>query len=293
MRTHLWHIVALSFWCLLIVGLSACDSARTDPEALVLEAYFQPDKPLPPVLLSRATSLDSSPRRPLSGAEIGIDINGQHMPYSESAEPGRYLPTSSITLVTGDAFRLSVTDGRDVAWAEGVVPPRIHLDSIRVSAPGTPIAAVLLDSLSLAFDSLAFGLPSRLGFIYPVNVTMWWQAPPGPSVETWVETSLQPVETFSSGLVDFFLLPFSVLEETAAPGIQLSWSGVYAVPVDAAEDEMPPHFLRAAAVRGSLDYARFALSRSDPDRREPVGNVVGGIGIVTGIALDSVRVYVE
>jgi Domain of unknown function (DUF4249) len=285
--------VAVSVWCLLIVGVSACDSASTDPEALVLEAYFQPGKPLPPVIVSRASSLDSPSIQPVSGAKIGADLNGQHIPYSESAEPGRYLPTSSVAVASGDVFRLSVADGGDVAWAEGVVPPRIQLDSIRVSASSSPIAAVLLDSLTLAFDSLAVGLPSRMGFIYPVNVTMWWKAPPVPLSDSWVQTSLQPVETFSSGLVDFFLLPFSVLEETASPAVQLSWSGLYAVPVDAAEDVMPPHFLRIAAVRGTLDYARFALSRSDPDRREPVGNVVGGIGIVTGIALDSVRVYVE
>ncbi len=164
------------------------------------------------------------------------------------------------------------------------------LDSLRVSAPREPIRAVLLDSLSLSLDTLSI---SSTGFIYPVDVTLWWKTPPETGGDFWVETSVTPLESFSSRLIDFFLPSSSVLQEPSASNGPLSWTGIYAVPVESATTPLPRHLLRVAAVRGELDYARFALSRTDPDRREPVSNVSGGIGIVAGIALDSIRVYVE
>ncbi|MFT4604663.1 MAG: hypothetical protein ACI9W4_001396 [Rhodothermales bacterium] len=279
---------------LLVAVVAACDSDPLEPDALVVQAYFQPNKPLPTVSLSRSVPLNEDGiGRPARGAEIRVTVDGMEVEYGESPEAGVYSAVSTGLVAAGATFELVASHGGDVATAKGTVPPPLTVDSLRVSAPNQPIRAVLLDSLSLPLDSLAL---SSTGFIYPVDVTLWWTAPPEGaqgSGDYWVETSVTPLESFSSRLIDFFLPSSSVLQEPPHGQGPLSWTGIYAVPVESATTPLPPHVLRVAAVRGELDYARFALSRNDPDRREPVSNVTGGIGIVAGIALDSIRVYVE
>ncbi len=105
---------------------------------------------------------------------------------------------------------------------------------------------------------------------------------------SWVRARLRPPAAFPSAVVDFVLLTDATRREAdlAAGGAVRRWSGVYAVPVDAPSDPLPPHALDVVLLRSGPDYARYALSRTDPDRREPVGNVRGGIGIAAGLALD-------
>jgi uncharacterized protein DUF4249 len=276
-------------------GIAGCDSMSDDVEVLVVESFLEPGRPLPVVRVSRTVPLDAPQNpAPVVGARVTLELEGQPLEYGPSETPGQYVPPDSApTVRAGAAFKLVVQTDQDRASATGTIPPPMTIDSIRVSVPTAPIAAVLLDSLSIPLDSLGLGLPSRTGFIYPVDVTIWWRPPGGLLTGYWIETSLEPVERFSSALVDFFLLPRSVLEEPLGSREQISWTGLYAVPVARADDPLPPHDLKVSALRSTLAYARFALSSRDPDRREPDGNVVGGIGIVAGIALDSVRVRVQ
>lgn len=276
---------------LVLAASSACDSAPSAPDTLVVQAYFQPNMPYPAVTLSRAVPLDQDGiGRPVRDAELQITIDGAEIPYAESADPGVYTAQSEGLVAPGARFEFVARHGGDVASARGTVPPPMTLDSLRVVAADLPIRAVLLDSLSLPLDSLSI---SSTGFIYPVDVTLWWKTPAESGGDFWVETSVTPLESFSSRLIDFFLPSSSVLQEPRNGPGPLSWTGIYAVPVESATSPLPPHTLRVAAVRGELDYARFALSRTDPDRREPVSNVTGGIGVVAGIALDSIRVSVQ
>ena len=276
---------------LLLMTSAACDSVSTEPEVLVVQAYFQPNRPFPAVTLSRAVPLNEDGiGRPVRGAEIEITVNGAEVDYAESPEAGVYTALSTGLVPPGASFEFTARHGGDVATAKGFVPPPMALDSLRVSAPDQPIRAVLLDSLSLSGENPSL---SSTGFLYPVDVTMWWRRPPETGGGYWVETSVMPLETFSSRLIDFFLPSSSVLQEPPSGSAPLSWTGIYAVPVESATSPLPRHVLRVAAVRAELDYARFALSRNDPNRREPISNVTGGIGIVAGIALDSIRVYVE
>lgn len=276
---------------LALTALAACDTAPTAVDALVVQAYFQPNKPFPAVTLSRAVPLTQDGiGEPAREAELQVSIDGEAVEYEESEVPGVYTALSEGLVAPGARFEFVARHAGDVATASGTVPPPMTLDSLNVSAPRTPIRAVLLDSLSLSLDSLSI---SSTGFIYPVDVTLWWEAPPATGGDYWVETSVTPLESFSSRLIDFFLPSSSVLEEPRDGRGPLSWTGVYAVPVESATTPLPDHVLRVAAVRSELDYARFALSRTDPDRREPVSNVTGGIGIVAGVALDSIRVRVK
>ena len=282
---HLWTLSALLL-------VASCDSITPSVEVLAVEAYFEADGPLPRIRLSVSVPLGSeADSPPARGADVRVIIDGERVTYAEEAEPGIYLPVAERIARPGAPFEVRVDHEGHRLRASGRIPPPIRLDSIVVSVPDAPIAAVLLDSLTLALDSLNFELPSTTGYIYPVSVSMWWQAPESSQDSYWVEASATPVEGFTSRLIDFFLLPSSVLEEPS--GRALTWSGLYAVPVARETDPMPAHFARVAAIRSTLDYARFALSRDRPDRREPVTNVEGGVGIVAGIAVDSVRVYVE
>jgi hypothetical protein len=97
-------------------------------------------------------------------------------------------------------------------------------------------------------------------------------------------------------LDDFFFKPEQIFREQEAakrPGLRRAWTGVYAVPVAAEDAPLPPHTLRVALIRSGQDYARYASSRDDPQRRDPTSNVAGGVGILAGISVDSLRIQVE
>ena len=97
-------------------------------------------------------------------------------------------------------------------------------------------------------------------------------------------------------MIDFFLLPGQILRErtaTRAGSEQRTWTGVYAVPVESKDAALPAHTLRVAVLRSGQDYARFATSRDAPDQREPQSNITGGLGIVAGVSVDSLRIDVQ
>ena len=110
-----------------------------------------------------------------------------------------------------------------------------------------------------------------------------------------MRTQLRPPASFPSAVVDFLLATGAVERERDVPGDGAArrWRGVYAVPVEAPGDPLPPHALEVAVLRSGEDYARYARSRTDPDRRDPDGNVEGGLGIAAGIALDRRTLAVE
>ena len=51
--------------------------------------------------------------------------------------------------------------------------------------------------------------------------------------------------------------------------------------------------MKVSLLRSGPDYARFASSRDAPERREPVSNVRGALGIVAGISVDSLLLNVH
>ena len=126
---------------------------------------------------------------------------------------------------------------------------------------------------------------------------MWWldNLTETPDSLYWIQTKLEPVTPGSASVVDYFLLSEQILQETDAdrawPGLR-RWTGVYGVPVNTEDAQMPSHDLKIALLRSGRDYADFATTRNAPERREPLSNVAGAIGIVAGISVDSTRVYV-
>jgi len=126
-----------------------------------------------------------------------------------------------------------------------------------------------------------------------VDVEVVWS---NDGYDGWVEARLDPVTSFSSSIIDFFLLPSQVFIESNAvsdDGATRTWRGVYAIPVDTEDAPMPDHELDVVLLRGDARFARFATSRDAPERREPAGNVNGGLGFVGGISVDSTRVSVQ
>jgi hypothetical protein len=196
-------------------------------------------------------------------------------------------------------FQFNVRVDGDKASASGTIPPRITLRDVSVTIPDEAIEAVLLDTLDIGIDSLDLSLDARQGFIYPVQVSLEWDAPASDTEGEspfWIETRLEPRTRFSSSIIDFFLLPKQVLPENAVDRTSagsLSWSGVYAVPVEQATTPLPEHGLQVFLLRGDQFFANFETSRDNPERREPESNVVGGIGFVGGISLDSLSLTVH
>ena len=241
----------------------------------------------PPTLTVRQTAALDAPDaiRPVTDALVTLSVGEEEIPYDPVASaPGQYQPRAFRMIEAGDQIGLEVSwNGRRLTGTS-VVPKAIALDSVRIEPSEAPIAAVFADELGLSLEE---------GFIYTVDATLYWHVT-GPDT-AWVRTRLRPPEDFPSAVVDFLLETEAVEEEIlfAAAGDVRSWRGVYAVPVETASDPLPPHELEVALLRSGEDYARYARSRNAPDRREPEGNVEGGLGIVAGIAIDRQTITVE
>lgn len=280
--------------------LVRCDLAETGPqEELVVEAFLETGRPLPTVVLRtvqpRGRVIDST-EDAARGATVTLTLDGATHPYAADADtPGHYVPVGGApSIPTGVPFQLTAAWNDERAVAEGRTPPPIAIDEVCLEIPDDPVRAVLVDSVRR--DSL--DIPAEQGYIYPIEVSVAWavdRAAPGPDPVDdstyWVRAQLRPTAQFSSRVVNFFLQSAEVRQEHRfrSTGGRYHWTGVYAVPVDSADDPLPAHRLTTALVRGDDAFADFATSRTDPGRREPVSNVRGGLGIATAIALDSLR----
>ncbi|CAM3352569.1 DUF4249 family protein [Rhodothermus bifroesti] len=276
--------------------LLGCDTLMPGSEpVLVVEAFFQTGAPPPAIRLRQTGPLYSASVPAVTDAQVTLQVDTLHIPYQpDAAVPGVYQPLGALTpLQAGQVVRLQVFWQGIQVQAIDTLPPPIRIDSVQVMVPESPVQAVLLDSLLLN-DSLATG--ARFGYLYPVTVTLWWQAPIETQRLYWVRPHLRPEVSFSSTIVDLFLRTEQILRESQSDQNsrgQHYWTGVYAIPVEKAHDPLPPHRLRVALVRSGQAYARFASSRKAPERREPVSNVVGGLGIAAALALDSLFLTVR
>lgn len=280
--------------CLLL--LAGCDSVEpTADNLLVVEGFLDAGKPLPTVRITRAQPLTVAgtginTNEAVTDASLSLVINDTPVPYrASSSMPGTYEPATSVFSVVPPQARFSA----EVNWQSqratttDFVPPPIAIDNVSISVPETPVSAVLVDTLRL--DNPEVG--ARKGFIYPIDVTISWHSE-APATDTtyWIEARLKPQSTFSSTVLDVFLLTEDVQVEDSlrTTGITRTWSGVYAIPVADSLAPAPAHLLTVQLTRGTKAYADFAASRNAPERREPVSNIAGAIGILAGISLDAI-----
>lgn len=288
--------------CFVFVSLSifaSCDTVLPgDPGTLVIEAYLDVGKPLPSIRVKYAAPLSSSrfeDQKDVEDARVRLTLDDHSYEYVYAgASKGVYEPADGSVLVpAGAVYSLQVEVGDQIASASGVTPFSISIQDVSIQVSDKPVAAVLLDSLDLGLDSLNISLNTRTGYIYPVQVSIDWLAEDESSTN-WIESSLNPITPFSSTIVDFFLLPSAIFSEESAriDGALRRWEGVYAVPVSKESDPLPVHELRVALLRSSDMFAQYASSKLDPVGREPITNLIGAVGFVGGVSIDSVRVSV-
>lgn len=293
----------------LLVASASCDTTPApEDEILVVEAYFDAGSPLPPVRVTRTL--------PVAGIDDAagvdnavVDVRLGTTEYAYRPDPERdtwFVPAeddAGVIVTSGKTFFVSVHSAGRRATASGTVPPTLDLAAFDVEVPDEPVSAVFVDTLQIGLDSLNLAIDAREGYIYPISVSVQWETFPEDSGTDgyWIQARLLPRNPFSSSLIDFFLLPeqifledaSNVVDEPGMPTARRAWSGVYAVPVEGADDPVPEHLLRVAVLRSTAEFARFATSKTDPERREPVSNVDGGIGFVGGISVDSISVTVN
>ncbi len=314
-RGHLRHRISVAgmlsgFLIVMMVLLAACDSLEPDaPDRLVAEGFLTTGSDDVVVKLSRTRPLQEPfPRdgtqSAVTDASAFITFNGTtHELLPDEAVPGRYQLNGTADLSAGRAFAFEATWQGQEVYADGALPPPVEIDSFSVSITEAPIQAVLFDSVfvdpapldSLQLDSLRTG--AEEGFVYPVEITLWWE---DVEKDYWVRTRLQPDIRAGGALDNFFLRPEDVQQEAEAKCPEdaacshstRSWTGVYGVPVQEEDEPLPAHSVLLALIRSDQTYAQFAVSRDDPARRDPVSNVEGGLGIVTGLALDTLRIQI-
>lgn len=275
-----------AFLLLLLALLAGCDAAEPGPDRLVLEAFVETGRPLPALTVRRTAGLGSAESAPpVADAEVVLTLGETPVSYRpDPARPGRYVPQRPLVPAAGEALGLEVTWQGQRATAASALPEAIVLDSVRLSPAASPVEAVFADSL---------GLDLREGWLYPVTVTLHWAAPAEADSARWVRARLRPPGDFPSAVVDFLLRTDQTIQEDdleTQPGGAKRWTGLYAVPVEGPESPLPAHAVKVYLLRSGPDYARYALTRADPDRREPIGNVEGGLGIVAGISFDTLTV---
>lgn len=279
----------------LLFGLMRCDLAGpVERHSLVVEAFLKTGEELPTITL-RHTRPVGAPGDSVSegamGADVQLHLDETRISYVPADDrPGRYVPdTTDGSVSEGVDWELTAEWQGETARASGTTPPPIEVTQVCVDVPETPVEAVHIDSLRR--DSL--DIPAEQGYIYPVDVTVRWPAAELASdVDTshWVRAQL-PAATFSSEFIGLFLQPAEVRREDQfeQQRDERQWQGVYAVPVEDEEDPLPRHRLTVALTRGDSSFAAFARSRTDPERRDPISNVEGGIGIATAVAVDSMK----
>lgn len=289
----------------LLLVLGRCDwtTEPAEEQSLVVEAFLETGRSLSPITLRQTRPL-SAPIDSLgdaaTGAQVRLSVGEQVVPYeSSSARPGQYVPVDeSVTVPPDTAWRLRVQWNETVAQARGVAPPPVDVAEVCVEVPDEPSRAVQVDSVRR--DSL--DIPADQGYLYPIEVRVRWNAsssssPSAPPDSTyWVRTQLRPDATpFPSQVVEFFLEPAEIRREDqfARSDGESQWRGVYAVPVDSSDAPLPAHDLTTALVRGDTAFASFAQTRTDPDRREPISNVDGALGVALSVAVDSLTRVVE
>ncbi len=280
--------ILLAALALLFAGCDALEEVPRQP--LILEAYFVPGEPLPAIRVARAAGLSTGTPSVVDDADqVEVAYEGGVVLYAWDGEG--YAPSVDDTVRAGVAYRVSVSAGGDVATATARVPPRLRLTDLRVTPSDTTVRAVLLDTLR--FDTTAIG--AREALVYPVLVDAEWRPASG-DTSSWIRVSVLPSQVIGSRIVSFFFPNEVVARERSfdsgifATGALAVWSGGYAVPVDAATGGRPAHRVKVSVVRSEEAYARFVGSSDAPERREPVGNVTGGRGLVVGLSLDSVVV---
>ena len=298
---HFIHrLCAVLFPVILCIG---CDSIEPESEVfLVVQGFIEAQQPAPNIVLKQTIAinqdLSTEPEEPVTNASVQLVLDESIITYRPSlSTPGEYEPVleSGYTINPGASFSIDIEWGNQQAHASGVIPEIIELDSVQVRIPSDPVTAILVDTLRLDTPSVG----ARPGFIYLVEVDLWWTSSPTassiPDSTYWIETRLRPQIEFSSKVLDVFLLSEEVQPEESIETDALarkSWTGVYAVAVDDSLEAIPDHSLAVQLLRGTADYALFAASRNNPQRREPISNVEGAIGIVTGIALASENVEI-
>ena len=296
MKPRLWQSLMTIAACMLV--LQACDSVSPESEpVLVVEAFVETGKELPHVRL-RQTLRVNEPYDESAAAAVGADVRlqlaGQTIPYEAvEGKPGLYRPLENLSPEPGADFTLEATWRDAVAEASGRLPRRIDILDVRTTIPDRPIEAVLLDSLQL--DSLRTGATS--GFVYPIEVDVSWESDnsiASRDTTSWIRAQLKPYTDLVPGVIELFFRSEQIVREDriALEGGLRRWKGYYLVPVDDEDDPLPEHSLKVSLLRSDDDYARFASSRNAPERREPVSNVHGGIGIVAGISVDSLTLQV-
>ena len=282
----------------LLLTLTRCDwtTEPTDQQSLVVESFLRTGGSLPTVQLRQTRPLNPPDTLvdPATGAEVTMLLGKETISYTEEAD-GQYEPDMDRVVAPRTSWRLVVRWNGRTAQARGVTPPPIRLTEVCVDVPKAPSRAIQVDSLRR--DSL--DIPADQGYLYPIEVTVRWE---GRSLETddgtpyWVRAQLRPdASPFPSEVVEFFLQPAEVQREDQfdQPTDRTQWKGVYAVPVDSSDDPLPPHDLTTALVRGDTSFASFAQTRTDPDRREPISNVDGALGVALAVAVDSVTRTIE
>lgn len=307
-------ILALLPMAVVLVGtvLPGCDAMQpTEEPVLVVEGFLDSGKPLPQLRLGRTSSLSEpygGAANAVSDAEVRLDVAGRSIAYRPvPGQPGMYGPVDGNGEIAParSPFTADVTWGTQHATASGTVPPPIRIEGVSVHVTDKPIKAVQLDSVLLdpsRLDTLRLDstlTAAGVAYIYPVEVTLTWSVDfeeTGADSAYWVRTQLKPPDAVTSDRINIFLRPEQIQRERGVArgeGGLKQWTGVYAVPVSSKDAILPPHRVRIALLRSGSDYARYASSRDAPERREPISNVEGGIGIVSGISVDSLFLEVR
>ncbi|WP_342751888.1 DUF4249 family protein [Longibacter salinarum] len=279
--------------------MARCDFVDDpSPSRLVVEAFLLSGEPLPEIVLRQTRGLrnpvppQDSTADAATGAVVTVAIGSDTVAYLPGTTPGRYRPARPVIAKPGESFSVRVQWKGEVVTAAGTVPEPIGIGEACVRVPDDPVEAILVDSLRR--DSL--DIPAEQGYIFPIDVSVDWQD--STDDDSWVRTGIRPSSDFSSGVVELFLQPVEVDRESdfsfaSGSASRRQWVGVYAVSAEDSTAPVPAHEITVSLTRGDSAFASFASSRTDPERREPVSNVDGGIGVATAVALDTLRLAVS
>lgn len=258
----------------LTVALGACEDSPVLPEisSLVVQAYLYTGQPVESVMVSRAVPLsaDDQSLELVSDAQISLFRGDQRFDLIPTpGEAGRYHYPGDVPIEPGDVFELVVTHESAEARATTTVP--------------SPPAGLSLSAGSMEIVEIGsgpgFGRP-RGGLQGVTNgITARWANPSRDFHFLTIDNvdpnpEALPTSEFRNRLPVRFVTQPVTVDSTVIQQLQLTHFGAH----------------RILLYRVNQEYADLYSGRTQDTRdlNEPASNIVGGLGVFSAFAADSV-----
>jgi len=111
------------------------DKYKTDP-LLVLNCVISPDTVIMASVTKTWFITEEEPKITVNDAEVELYLNGifkENMSWMDTEHPNGGIYLSSVRPFCGDRIKIIATAGKEVIYAEDIVPPSVQIEGVHIS----------------------------------------------------------------------------------------------------------------------------------------------------------------